>query len=86
MGGGISLDRPPFKGEQVGKKSCASGKCVEAGPWLCNDLWQVPEEMNFVKKAQNVTKRGQAEMERKQQGKMKREINKENKNCKDSEC
>ena len=42
--------------------------------------------MNFVKKAQNVTKRGQAEMERKQQGEMKREINEENKNCKDSEC
>ena len=59
---------------------------MEAGPWLCNDLWQVPEEMNFVKKAQNVMKRGQAEMERKQQGEMKREINEENKNCKDSEC
>ena len=42
--------------------------------------------MNFMRKAQDVTKRGQAEMEIKQQGKMKREINKENKNCKDSEC
>ena len=39
-----------------------------------------------MRKAQDVTKRGQAEVEIKQQGKMKREINKENKNCKDSEC